>query len=312
VKPLLLLRKNDSRKSNGLGSAMPDKQRKRSVLAAASIPFTAIVCFLPFAAIAFSAQNKPRTTASKTNATSEVDAKAIFETACASCHGLDARGGERGPDIVSRPEVVRKADAELLKILTDGKTAAGMPSFANYGAGRLSALVAYLRRLQGRSKMPPLPGDPMQGKALFFGKAKCAECHMVSGQGGFLGQDLTSYAARMSADGVLSAIANPNKDLDPRRGLITVILADSTKLSGVARNEDNFSLQLQTPDGVFHLLNKSDIQSLTYTGRSPMPSDYGLTFSSAELNDLVSYLLRVARREAAPRRAGKAEDGDQE
>jgi putative heme-binding domain-containing protein len=240
-----------------------------------------------------------------------MEAKAAFESVCASCHGIDARGGERGPDIVSRSEVVRKTDAELLQILTDGKTASGMPSFSSYGPARLSALVAYLRTLQGRSKVLPLPGDPTRGKALFFGKPNCAECHMINGQGGFFGQDLTAYAARMGAGEIRAAVVNPNKDLDPRRGLVTVILADSTALSGTARNEDNFSLQLQTSDGVFHLLNKADIKDLTYTGKSPMPSDYGSTLSSQELNDLVSYLLDISRSVNA-RNAQKREDSDEE
>ena len=120
---------------------------------------------------------------------------------------------------------------------------------------------------------------------------------MFSGQGGFFAQDLTSYAARLDADEVRARIVNPDKDLDPRRGLVTVVLADSTSLSGVARNEDNFSLQLQTLDGVFHLLNKSDIRTQTYIGRSAMPSDYGSTLSSAELNDLVGHLLHAAASE---------------
>ncbi len=154
-----------------------------------------------------------------------MEAKAAFDTACASCHGLDARGGERGPD---------------------------------------------------------------------------------------LGLDLTSYATRMGADDIRSVIVNPNKDLDPRRGLVTVILADSTTLSGIARNEDNFSLQLQTPDGVFHLLNKSDIKDLTYTGRSAMPSDYGTILSSGELDDLVSYLLWTSRSASVRKAQSNREDRDEE
>ena len=274
---------------------MPKERTKRSVSAEGLILLTSVFCVLVLAAIALDAQNSPPTTASKTNAVGLSEAKTAFNTACASCHGLDARGGERGPDLVSRPEVVRKTDAELLKILIDGKTAAGMPSFASFAPARLSGLVSYLRSLQGRSKRLPLPGDPVRGKALFFGKAKCAVCHMIGGQGGFFGQDLTSYATRMSADDIRSVVVSPSKDLDPRRGLVTVMLADSTTLSGLPRNEDNFSLQLQTPDGVFHLLNKSDIKDLTYTGRSAMPSDYGAILSPVELNDLVSYLLDTSR-----------------
>src|SRR5262249_20161138 len=212
----------------------------------------------------------------------------------------------------SRPDVVHKTDAELVKILADGRAAEGMPSFASYGPARLSALIAYLRTLQGHRKETPLPGDPARGRDLFFGKAKCAECHMVSGQGGFFAQDLTAYAARKGAEEARAAIVNPDKNLDPRRGLVTVTLADSTTLSGMARNEDNFSLQLQTPDGIFHFLNKLDIRAVTYAGRSPMPSDYGATLSSVELNDLVSYLLHVSRSVETAKLGGRPRDEDEE
>ena len=292
---------------------MPKQRRKRSVSAEAWIPpLTAVFCLLAIAAIAVSGQKRPGATASKTSAAGLLEAKRTFDTACASCHGLDAHGGERGPDLVSRPEIVRKTDAELLKVLTDGRTAAGMPSFASYAPARLSALVGYLRSLQGRTKVLALPGDPTRGKVLFFGKAKCAECHMISGQGGFFGRDLTSYAERMSADDIRAAIVHPNRDLDPRHGLVAVILADSTTLSGMARNEDNFSLQLQTPDGVFHLLNKSDIKDLSYTGLSPMPSDYGVILSPGELNDLVSYLLDTSRPGKGRKAHSNREDRDEE
>lgn len=277
------------------------------------IRFAVTFCTLATTATVLHAQNNLGAAPSDAKTARRIEAKAAFEKVCASCHGLDARGGERGPDIVSQPAIVHETDAELVKILMDGKLAEGMPSFASYGPAKLSALVAYLRTLQGRSKKNPLPGNPARGKILFFGKAKCAECHMVSGQGGFFARDLTAYAAGMDADKVRAAIVNPGKDLDPRRGLVTVTLADSGVLSGLARNEDNFSLQLQAPDGVFHLINKSEIRALTYVGQSLMPSDYAFTLSSAELNDLVSYLLRTSRSEKTRRAGGdKAEDKDEE
>lgn len=292
---------------------MREEQKRRSVVSAETlIRFATIFCFLATAAILLHAQDKQGTAASDSKTARRSESRAVFESVCASCHGLDARGGKRGPDIVSRPEVVRKTDAELVKILRDGKVVEGMPAFASYAPAKLSALVGYLRTLQGRSEETPLPGDPARGKILFFGKAKCGECHMISGRGGFFSRDLTAYAARMAPDEVRAAIVNPNKDLDPRRGLVTVILLDSTALSGMARNEDNFSLQLQTPDGVFHLLNKSDIQSLTYTGRSPMPSDYGTILSPVELNDLASYLLRTSRSEKTRKAESDREGGDEE
>jgi putative heme-binding domain-containing protein len=134
---------------------------------------------------------------------------------------------------------------------------------------------------------------------------------MVGGHGGFFAQDLSSYAARLGAEQVREKIVNPDKDLDPRRGLATVVLRDSITISGTVRNEDNFSLQLQSPDGAFYLLNKSDIQSQIYIGKSAMPSNYGTTLSPAEMNDIVSYLLRTSAPEKMSKPGNNSEDRDE-
>ncbi len=134
---------------------------------------------------------------------------------------------------------------------------------------------------------------------------------MVNGQGGFFARDLSTYAARLDAEQVRAKILDPDKDLDPRRGLVTVVVRGSGTISGTVRNEDNFSLQLQTPDGAFHLLNKVDIQSQTYLGKSAMPSNYGTTLSPAEMNDIVSYLLRTAAPEKTSKPRNNSEDRDE-
>src|SRR5277367_2919579 len=71
-----------------------------------------------------------------------------FAATCASCHGLDGRGGERAPDIATRPEVTRLSDEDLLKVLRAGIPEKGMPSFAGLGDAKLAALVTYLQILQ--------------------------------------------------------------------------------------------------------------------------------------------------------------------
>ena len=63
----------------------------------------------------------------------------------------------------------------------------------------------------------------------------------------------------------------------------------------MARNEDNFSLQIQALDGTFHFFTKSELRSIEYQARSLMPSDYGSRLSRQELDDLVSYLMNVGR-----------------
>ena len=188
-----------------------------------------------------------------------------------------------------------------------------MPGFAAYGEDRLRALVGYLRVLQGQTKGEAAPGDAVAGKAVFYGKGKCADCHMVAGKGGFFGGDLTAYAAGgKSVNKIRAAIVSPDKALDPRRGLVTVVRNDGTTISGLARNEDNFSLQLQTADGAFHLLNKADIASQKYEGRSGMPADYGSKLSARQVDDLVSFLMRTAAAANAHQGEGEWHDGDDE
>jgi cytochrome c oxidase cbb3-type subunit 3 len=229
------------------------------------------------------------------------EGRQIFATRCATCHGLDGQGGERGPNIANRREVQQLSDAALLEIVRNGIPGAGMPSFRTLGSTKIEAVVQHLRFLQGRGEALPLSGDPARGKAVFSGKAQCTQCHTVNGEGGFLGSDLSSYASTQSAEEIRSAITDPNKNLDPRRQTVVVTVADGTAITGIARNEDNFSLQLQTMDGAFHSFTKSDLQRIEHQPRSLMPADYGTRLSRGEIDDVISYLMKVGRAHPEPK-----------
>jgi cytochrome c oxidase cbb3-type subunit III len=217
------------------------------------------------------------------------DGRQVFESRCAACHGLDGRGGERAPDIATRATLQRRSDAELAHIVQAGIPAGGMPGFATLDEGTLKAVVAYLRLLQGKASDAKLPGAPGNGKVIFFGKGRCAECHMVGGSGGFIASDLTAYGRTRSAEEIREAIVKP--DGKGRQGAAVVTTKDGRKYSGVVRNEDNFSLQLQSLDGAFHLFEKSEVESLARQTEPMMPTDYGSTLSASELNDLLSFLM---------------------
>jgi cytochrome c oxidase cbb3-type subunit III len=234
--------------------------------------------------------------ARRNTSTSSVEGKKAFESICATCHGLDGRGGERGPDIAQRQEVRRRTHSQLLEILQKGRPAAGMPAFAALGPEKLQGILRFLRSLQGIRAASALPGDPHRGKSLFFGKAGCSQCHMMNGAGGFLGADLSNYGASQSPAEIRNAILNINRDPDPRSRTVVVNLRNGSVLTGLARNEDNFSLQLQSLDGSFHLLNKSDILHQEAQPTTPMPSGYDSLLSPAEVDDLVKYLVHEAER----------------
>ena len=243
-----------------------------------------------------SSQDKPAATTTSKGGGNATTGKQTYSASCAGCHGLDGRGGERAPDIVTRPPVRQLSDAALLQVLENGVPNTSMPSFRFLDSKTRRSVVAYLRTLEGAASNLKLAGNSERGKELFFKKNSCSDCHMVHGQGGFFASDLSGYAAGRSQESARDAIVSPNRDLDPRRRTVVATLTNGSSLEGLARNEDNFSLQLLTPDGAVHLLSKSSLASLVYRDQSPMPADYGVRLSAAELDDLVNFLFVSAEK----------------
>src|SRR5262245_40880759 len=97
------------------------RQHNRNRAVSPSLLLLAGVAFCVTKALT-AAQEKPANLSATEGYTPlPAEAKQTYESVCAACHGLDARGSERGPDIASRPEVVLKTDAELRQILANGK-----------------------------------------------------------------------------------------------------------------------------------------------------------------------------------------------
>jgi cytochrome c oxidase cbb3-type subunit III len=217
----------------------------------------------------------------------------VFSSTCGGCHGLDGKGGERAPNIADRPTVQRLSDSQIAAIIKHGVPGTGMPAFAALADPDVTAVVGYLRTLQGAKKTAALPGDPGRGRAVFFGKAQCSSCHMIAGEGGFIASDLSAYAQVHEMGQIRSAILSAPGSEQPVR-LAVVTMHGGEKFTGRVRNEDNFSLQLQSLDGTYHFLSKPEVEQMEFESKPLMPSDYGSTLSPAELNDLVSYLVKVA------------------
>ena len=116
---------------------------------------------------------------------------------------------------------------------------------------------------------------------------------MVHGTGGFIGPDLSDYGAAHSADDIRNAILDADKRAGFRKALAKATTKDGQHLSGLVRNEDNFSVQLQSLDGTFHLLEKSKLAELTFESTPLMPGDYNSKLTQEELRQLVDYLLSV-------------------
>lgn len=218
----------------------------------------------------------------------------VFNSTCAGCHGLDGRGSEKAPNIVSSVKVQHLSDAQLSNIISNGIPGTGMPAFHTLKAIQLRSTIGYLHTLQGRGDAAAFPGNPVRGRNLFFGKGECSSCHTVSGEGGFLGPDLTRYAGSLTPRAIRNGIIDTKRIVPVGYRLAAATTHDGNRIEGIVRSEDNFSVQLQARDGAFHFLQKSDLQKLEYLEQPIMPTDYGKRLSEAELDDLVKYLANPA------------------
>jgi putative heme-binding domain-containing protein len=271
-----------------------------------------VLCALILAQrIASQEQKSPRSTdVGQRSDTSNVEGKQAFESRCAGCHGLDGRGGERAPDIAANAKTQQRSDSELFRIVEQGLPGTGMPAFASLGSN-IKNVVAYLRELQGMKESARLPGDAKRGRELFYGKGRCSECHAIAASGGFIASELTGFAGNRSIDEIRQAITKPT-GANRLGGKMILETRDGKEYSGVVRNEDNFSLQLQGLDGGFQLFQKSELASFSRQPGSLMPADYGTTLNRDELNDLISFLMFSARGVKIEAAAGTKHTDDEE
>ena len=216
----------------------------------------------------------------------------LFRARCSLCHGMDARGG-RGPDLTTGNFVHGDTDQALFNTIQRGVPGTEMAGQrADRPLEETWMVVAYLRSL-GAGESGTARGDPAAGERIFWDQTKCSTCHMVNGKGGRLGPDLSRIGAARSRKFFEDKIRDPNKDLPPERWLVTVVLRDGQRLTGVRRNEDTFSVQLMDSQERLHSFFKKDVRDVTSEQRSAMPAFPEAQLSAGQLDDLVAYLVSL-------------------
>lgn len=215
----------------------------------------------------------------------------VFLGQCAGCHGPKGEGG-RGA-VLAQPRLRHAADDEsLFRVIRDGIKGTEMPGGYALTTHETWQVAGYVRSL-GRLAPETVAGNAQRGREIYRAKGNCAQCHIVGGEGGSLGPELTEIGARRSASHLRSAVLDPEKELPEGFLYVRLVAKDGKRISGVRLNEDTFTIQVRDLSGHLYSFVKQDLKELQKdTGKSPMPS-FKATLSAAEADDLVAYLVSL-------------------
>lgn len=231
-----------------------------------------------------------------------------FRVNCAFCHGLSAKGGGRGPDLTKARKKHGNSDADLFRTISQGVAGTAMPAGTAGGIGvgmtddEIWQVITYIRSVQVKAPEKPI-GDGAHGKELFFGKARCATCHMVEGKGGRLGPDLTDVGTARATEYIVDSVRNPSrrlaqgvaeamKEFPQEYETITVLTLEGKRITGVAMNEDSFTVQMMDADEKIYLFEKDKLKSFEKSRESLMPPYDARMLSDKELDDIMAFLLK--------------------
>ena len=217
----------------------------------------------------------------------------IYRSHCTECHGLKGEGG-RGPNLNRGEFRSGNSDAALLRTIMTGIPGTEMPG-TYLQEHQIRHVVAFLRRLNERAVAQHLKGDPVRGKAVYR-KAGRGVCHLIRGEGGSMGPDLSDAGGSRAPLNLRTSITDPDADV-PQRYWSVRYAGDGGRIeTGLRLNEDTFSIQLLDAKQQLRTVSKQRTPAPVVERRSLMPSYRRLP--EGDLDDLVAYLAaqRMPRR----------------
>ena len=132
-----------------------------------------------------------------------------------------------------------------------------------------------------------LPGDAARGRELY--RAACAVCHRRGEEGRDVGPDLASVTAH-TPERLLSAILEPNADIQPGYAAYTCTLRDGEQVYGLLAAETAGSITLKLLDGTRRTFLRSQVEALEGGAASLMPEGLEAAIPPQGMADLIAFL----------------------
>lgn len=134
--------------------------------------------------------------------------------------------------------------------------------------------------------------DASRGRAVFA--KTCASCHLMYGEGGKIGPDLTG-SNRANLDYILLNSVDPSYDVPDGYKMVLIQTVDGRLLNGVVAEEDARRVVLKTVEQPQVVISKEDIEARKISAKSMMPDGQLEQMKPQEMLDLIKYLRTTAQ-----------------
>lgn len=218
-----------------------------------------------------------------------------FTVSCGFCHGIDARGGEGGPDLVRSEMMLNDEGGDLLgPFIRVGRPDLGMPPFQMSDA-EVTDLSGYVRAQSQAVINRNLyviqnvaTGDRDRGQAYFNGEGGCSGCHSPTG-------DLAGIANRFDPPRLLNRFLYPGRGgrgAQPLPREATVTLTGGASVSGTLEYIDDFNVAVRDVDGNYRSFPRTNAEVEI---RNPYAAHIDLLgrYTDEDLHDLITYLVTL-------------------
>jgi cytochrome c oxidase cbb3-type subunit 3 len=227
----------------------------------------------------------------------------VWASECIDCHGTQARGGDKGPNLVRSVIVLRdRYGSQIGPFLKKGhKLQSGTPS-ANLTDAQIQDLAHFLRQkvndgLRGSPLFQVqniLTGDPKAGAAYFNGDGKCTTCHSPTGNLAGIGgrlepvdiQQRFLFPATGRGGRGRGAPAGPN----PNAVRVTVTPAGGAPVTGVLVQMDDFYVTLRDADGALQTIRRGPTVKVEKTDPLAFHNELLDKITDKNMHDVVAYL----------------------
>ena len=135
-----------------------------------------------------------------------------------------------------------------------------------------------------------------RGRAVFA--KTCASCHLMYGEGGKIGPDLTG-SNRANLDYILLNSVDPSYDVPEGYKMVLIQTVDGRLINGVVAEEDARRVVLKTVEQPQVVIAKEDIEARKISSKSMMPDGQLEQMKPQEMLDLIKYLRTTAQVEIA-------------